>query len=167
MTFGRGHDPPVPEPVLDITDRHCHTCSCVVEVPARQAFDYMADGLRQGEWTFGSWDRRQVGERLFVGRSMFDGRETYVRIDADAGHLVVYYAIGEDPEQLRTRNVARIVPGPDLGWSEDRSLVTLLAWRSDFMTDDRWKQLCVSHETQMFIIKSRLEAEAGSRRGGS
>ncbi|MDT8322101.1 MAG: hypothetical protein RQ826_16420 [Xanthomonadales bacterium] len=144
---------------MDISDPHCHSCSCPVEAPARQAFDYMADGIKQGEWTFGSWDRRQVGEQLFVGRSMFNDKETFIRIDADAERLVVYYRIGDDAEHLQTRNMARIVSGPDLGWEESRSLVTLLAWRSSFMTDDRWKQLCVSHETQMFIIKARIEAQ--------
>lgn len=144
---------------MDISDPHCHTCSCAVETPARQAFDYMADGIRQGEWTFGSWDRRQVGEQLFVGRSMFDDKETFIRIDADAERLVVYYRIGDDPEHLQARNMARIVSGPDLGWEQSRCLVTLLAWRSHFMSDDRWKQLCVSHETQMFIIKTRIEAQ--------
>lgn len=146
---------------MDISDPYCHTCSCVVNAPAHRAFEYMADGLRQGEWTFGSWNRRQVAEDTFAGCSMFDGRETFIRIDADAERLLVHYAIGDDPENLQTRNVARIVRGPDLGWGEDRCLVTLLAWRSALMSDDRWKQLCVSHETQMFIIKPRIEALGG------
>lgn len=144
---------------MDISDRYCHTCSCAVDAPARQAFNYMADGIKQGEWTFGSWDRRQVGDQLFVGRSMFDDKETFIRIDADEERLVIYYGIGEDPEHLQMRNMARIVRGQDLGWEDSRSLVTLLAWRSAFMNDDRWKQLCVSHETQMFIIKARIEAQ--------
>lgn len=144
---------------MDISDHYCHTCSCAVDAPARQAFNYMADGIKQGEWTFGSWDRRQVGDQLFVGRSMFDDKETFIRIDADEERLVIYYGIGEDPEHLQMRNMARIVRGQDLGWEDSRSLVTLLAWRSAFMNDDRWKQLCVSHETQMFIIKARIEAQ--------
>ena len=92
---------------------------------------------------------------------MFDGKETLIRIDADAERLFVHYWIGDDPDHLLARNLARIVRGPDLGWDESRCLVTLLAWRSEFMSDDRWKQLCVSHETQMFIIKARIEALAG------
>jgi hypothetical protein len=39
----------------------------------------------------------------------------------------------------------------------DTCVVTLMAWRSAFMDDLRWKQLCVSHESQMFIIKARIE----------
>ncbi|MEJ8566129.1 hypothetical protein [Elongatibacter sediminis] len=143
---------------MDISDAYCHTCSCVVEAPAQVAFDYMSDGIRQGEWTFGSWDRRQVDEHLFSGRSMFDDKETFIRIDADLESGVIRYAIGDDPKNLLSRNMARIVAGRDLGWPGERCLVTLMAWRAEFMSDDRWKQLCVSHETQMFIIKARIES---------
>ena len=31
-----------------------------VAVPAEQAFDYLADGIRQGEWTLGCSDREPV-----------------------------------------------------------------------------------------------------------
>lgn len=144
---------------MDISDTFCHTCTCEVEAPAIQAFTYMADGMKQGEWTFGSWDRRQVGDNLFIGTSMFDNQDTYVKIEADSEHLVIYYHIGDDPESLQARNLVRIVRGIDIGRSEDQCLVSLLAWRSSFMSDARWKQLCVSHEAQMFIVKTRIEAQ--------
>jgi len=143
---------------MDISDPHCHTCTCRVAVPATEAFEYMADGLKQGEWTFGSWNRRQIGEGLFVGTSMFDNQDTYVKIDADRERLLIYYHLGEGPDRLEPRNMARIVPLAGDGDKQQSCLITLLAWRSPFMDDSRWKQLCVSHETQMFIIKARLEA---------
>jgi len=142
---------------MDITNPYCHTCSCVVEVPAMAAWEYMSDGMKQAEWTFGSMDRRKVGDHLFVGTSMFDNSKIYIRIDADRERLMVYYYLGPDPENLQPRNVARIMPGNQLGSDAETCLITLMAWRSSFMSDDRWKQLCVSHETQMFIIKARLE----------
>ncbi len=143
---------------MNISDSYCHTCTIEVNATAERAFAYMADGMKQSEWTFGSWNRRQVGENLFVGTSMFDNKDTYIGIDADAEHLLIYYSIGDDPEHLYARNMARIVPGTVLGREQNLSLVTLMAWRSAFMNDARWKQLCVSHETQMFIIKGRIEA---------
>ncbi len=85
---------------MDITDSHCHCCICEVSAGAQQAFEYMADGLKQGEWTFGSWNRRQLEERLFVGTSMFDGTETYIRIDPDPERLMIYYHLGPDPNFL-------------------------------------------------------------------
>lgn len=142
---------------MDITDPYCHSCTCRVTAPAEEAFAYLSDGIRQGEWTFGSLDRRQIGENLFVGTSMFDREETCIEIDADPERLLIRYSIGPDPEHLEARNMARIVPGEELGMAPECCLVTLLAWRSAFMDDARWKQLCVSHETQMFIIRKRLE----------
>jgi hypothetical protein len=143
---------------MDITDPHCHSCTCEVESSAEDAFRYMSDGLKQGEWTFGSWNRRQVGEGLFVGTSMFDGTETYIKIETDPERLMVYYHLGPDPEDLVARNMVRVVPAKVVQGEAGRCLVTLLAWRSAFMSDLRWKQLCVSHESQMFIIKARIEA---------
>ena len=143
---------------MDITDAYCHSCTCEVAATAEQAFAYMSDGMKQGEWTFGSWNRRHAGENIFVGTSMFDNKDTYIKIDADPERLLIYYHIGPDPEHLQARNMVRIVPGPQIGCEADMCLVTLLAWRSSFMNDARWKQLCVSHETQMFIIKTRIEA---------
>jgi len=143
---------------MEISDQYCHTCTCEVNAPAQQAFTYMADGMKQGEWTFGSWDRRQLEEQLFVGTSMFDNKETYIRIDTDPDRLLVYYHIGDDAEHLQARNMVRVIPGRLIGREDNICLVTLMAWRSSFMGDARWKQLCVSHETQMFIIKSRIEA---------
>jgi hypothetical protein len=143
---------------MDITDPHCHSCTCEVEASAEEAFRYMSDGLKQGEWTFGSWDRRQVGEGLFVGTSMFDGKETYIKIETDPGRFMIYYYLGSDPEDLVARNMVRVVPANVVQGEAGKCLVTLLAWRSAFMGDLRWKQLCVSHESQMFIIKARIEA---------
>ena len=146
-------------------DTWCHTTSIAVQRPAAEAFRYMSDGLKQGEWTFGSWDREQIEADLFRGTSMFDGGTTYVRIRADADNLVIYYEVGHPDSGMSPRNMARIVPGTDLGLGENSSIVTLLAWRRDNMSEERWRQLCVSHETQMFIIRNRIEAgggEAGS-----
>jgi hypothetical protein len=39
-------------------------------------------------------------------------------------------------------------------------LVTLISWRAEGMSDSRWRRLCVSHETQMYIIKHMIESDA-------
>lgn len=142
---------------MDITDQYCHTCSCEVEAAPVDAFNYMSDGIRQGEWTFGSWDRRKIKENLFVGTSMFDSKETYIRIETDPERFMVYYYLGSDPENLVARNMVRVVPANVVQGDNTKCLITLMAWRSSFMSDLRWKQLCVSHESQIFIIKARIE----------
>ena len=138
-------------------DPFCHTSSIEVNVPAKAALDYMSDGIRQGEWTFGSWDRRHVRENLFVGTSLFDGMETYVRITVDEAYMIVHYHLGDDTENMVPRNMARIMPGSMIGKDDSLCIVSLISWRHAFMSDDRWHQLCLSHEAQMYIIKNRLE----------
>ena len=142
-------------------DKHCHTSSIEVAVPATAAFDYMADGLAQGEWTFGSWDRRHLGENLYAGTSLFDGKETLVRIVPDPDMLIVHYYLGADADAMVPRNMARIIPGSMIGKDDSCSVVTIVSWRHAFMEDDRWHQLCQSHEVQMYIIKNRLEGVFG------
>lgn len=61
---------------------------------------------------------------------------------------------------LQPRNMIRVVPGVVVEKPEKSCVVTLLSWRPEGMLDDRWKLICVSHETEMFIIKNRLESLA-------
>jgi hypothetical protein len=42
---------------------------------------------------------------------------------------------------------------------KDHCLVTLLAWRGKSMSDQRWHQLCVCHETEVFLLKGLLEGD--------
>ncbi|MEA2441000.1 MAG: hypothetical protein QOH76_2424, partial [Thermoleophilaceae bacterium] len=42
-----------------------HVATVEVAVPARAAFDYVADGIRQGEWTLGCVERERVADDLF------------------------------------------------------------------------------------------------------
>jgi hypothetical protein len=140
-----------------MTDRYCHTATAEVAVDADTAFTFMSDGIKQGQWALGSWERRQVKERLFVGISLFDGKETWVRISANPERLLVDYSVGRSPEALLPRNSARIVPGPATRRNKKTCLVTLMTWRLADMTDEAWEQLCVTHETELFIIKGLLE----------
>ena len=52
---------------MDISDPHCHTSSIAVRCSPETAFAYVSDGLRQGDWTLGSMDRKAVGDNLFTG----------------------------------------------------------------------------------------------------
>jgi hypothetical protein len=142
---------------MTMIDRYCHTATAEVAVEARTAFNFMADGIKQGRWALGSWERREAKKGLFVGTSLFDGKETWVRISADPERLLVDYLVGRSPEALLPRNSARIVPGPATKRSEKKCLVTLMTWRLADMTDEAWEQLCVTHETELFMIKGLLE----------
>ena len=140
-----------------VSSRLFHGATIVVDVPAETAFAYLADGLRQSDWALGSWERERIGDDLFRGTSLFDGSDTYVRISADATNLLVDYAVGPSLEQMPRVNSARVVPGPLLGHPEGSCVVTIMKWRTAAQSDEAWERGCVTFDTEIHMIKGRLE----------
>ena len=140
-------------------DAWCHTGSIEIQCDASTAIAYVADGIKQGEWALGSIDRREIGEGLFEGTSMFGAGTEYIRIRVDDDNQVVYYDVGHSLDDMRTLNVIRVVSGPVLGGEAESCVMTLLSWRVQGTPDEAWSRNCVSHETEMYIIKARLESK--------
>jgi len=134
-----------------------HAASAEVDIPAETAFAYLSDGLKQGQWTLGSWNREQIGEQLFKGTSLFNGAETFVRITAHPEQLVIDYDVGPAPDRLLRINSARVTPGPAVGRPEGTCVVTLMKWRLPTQDDAAWRQACVTFDTEIHMIKGRLE----------
>ena len=139
-------------------DEYCHSSTIEVSIDTDTAFNYLSDGVAQGDWALGSMQRKKTGENTYSGISIFNGDELSIRIEPDPEKLIIYYHVGPDLENLQPRNVVRIVPGPVVGKAGNVCLVTLLSWRSAAADDAKWKLTCVSHETEMYIIKNRLES---------
>jgi len=134
-----------------------HAATAAIAVPATQAFKYLSDGLRQGEWTLGSWNREQLEPGLFRGVSLFDGRETYVRILANRDALLVDYDVGRSRDRLLRVNSARIVPGPLVGRADGTCVLALMKWRAPDQSDDEWEQAVAAFSAEIHMIKGRLE----------
>ena len=143
--------------MLDISDQYCHTSTIEVRCSAAKALAYLSDGIKQGDWTLGSLDRKEIEDGLFAGTSLFDLGRMYIRIRVDRENFMIYYDVGRDPEKLQPRNIVRVVPGSVVGHDDDICLVSLMTWRVDGTPEAGWLQTCLSHETEMFIIKARLE----------
>lgn len=138
-------------------DPHCHSSSIMVERPAAVAFEIMSEGLKQGQWTWGSYQRREVKPGLFVGQSVFSGKDTYVRLNVDRARLLVDYDVGPSEEAMQFRNMSRVIPGDVLKMGADKCVVTLLTWRLATQDDAAWAQISTVHEAEMFLIKGLLE----------
>ena len=138
-------------------DPFCHTSSIAVARPAEIVFEIMADGLAQGQWAWGSFDRREIEPGLFVGRSVFDGEETFVRLDVDRARLIVDYDVGRSRETMQFRNMSRVIPGDLLGLGPEKAVVTLMSWRIASQSDAGWEQSGCIHEAEMFLIRGFLE----------
>ncbi len=141
-----------------MADAFTHTISIELAVPAERAFAFMADPAKLDRWSFGTWKTVLHEGGLVEGSAIFDGAVTWVRIEGDPASGVIDYHLGKDRTALTPRIMARIVPGDRLGLGANACLLTLLAWRVKGMADERWARLCASHEFEVFLIKSLIEA---------
>jgi hypothetical protein len=138
-------------------DPYCHSSSIAIDRPAEVAFPILADGLLQGQWTWGSFGRTEIEPGLFMGHSVFTGKPTFVRLYVDAPRLQVDYEVGPSREAMQFRNMSRIIPGRLLRMSLGTCVVTLLTWRLATQSDADWAQFGTIHEAEMFLIKGLLE----------
>jgi hypothetical protein len=140
-------------------DPLCHTVSVEVNRPAEKAFDYLSDPQKLGCWALGCFNTQSAGkEGLYKGISLFDGSETWVRIEADVKRLIIDYHVGSPNHQL-PRISTRIMPGPNYGGDSSQCIVSMIAWRTKDMSDSRWQRLCASHDAEILIIQSQLESQ--------
>lgn len=151
--------------VIHSNDTICHTVSNWVDVPAETALTYIADVLKQGEWTLGSLNRGLVeerfdGSRLGVGRSIMSGSPCFVVQRPNFDDLLCLSDVGDSPETLKRGEVmTRVLRGEDWGGTADQCIVTLMIWRPKDMDDLSWARECQMFNTEIFIIKARLEAD--------
>lgn len=129
----------------------------LVAVGADTAFAFLTDGMNQRFWALGSWDRREVGDGVFVGTSLLDGTELYVRPIPNPALLLVDFETGEDRRSLAHEVEARVVPGSALGHAEETCLVVLTVFRRAAAADAGWEQAWHMFQTEIQMIKGRLE----------
>ncbi len=134
-----------------------HAATLRVEVTSDVAFDFLRDPLRLGRWSLGCFDTVPTDvPGLFTGASLYDGARGWFRIDADRERGMIDYHVGDATRQF-PRVSARVVAGPVCGLPPASCYVTLMAWRSADMSDERWARLCSAHEAEIWLIKSQIE----------
>jgi hypothetical protein len=143
-----------------MADEWCHSASIEVHCAVQKAFDYLADGIRQGEWALGSIDRQHVEGNLFTGRSMFNGAAEFIRVEPDAIRGLIHFSVGPAPEAIKPLALIRVMSGDILGLPNTQCVVSLITWRPYGTPDAIWRRVESSHEAEMFIIKHQLEAAA-------
>jgi hypothetical protein len=134
---------------------HCATVVC--ECAAEAAHSFLADATKLGSWALGCWNAQPIAEHTVQGTSLFDGETSVVRISAKPD-LIVDYIVEDMEASVGPRISARVVPGVVVGLSQTQCLVTLVAWRTLNMSDDRWAQLTASHDVEVLLVKAGVEA---------
>ncbi len=144
-------------------DPDAHSASIAVEVHADVAYAFLADGMNQSYWALGSLERRDLGDHLYVGTSMFDGEELYVRLRANAELRLVDYFLGGDPGRLAHLVESRVIPGEELGRAAGTCVVTNTHWRPEEATAEEWKMTYYLWKTEVYLIKGQLERSHDQR----
>ena len=145
---------------MNISDSLSYSVSSEVSVPAEEAFSYLSDPRMLGRWALGCFDTKPSAvEGLFKGTSLFDGLEAWFRIETDAKRFLIDYHLG-GPEKQTPRISTRVIPGPHYGRDGQHCIVTMTAWRTSDMSDNRWQRLRASHDAEIFLIQAQLENRA-------
>jgi len=123
------------------------------------ALTHLGTAAGLARWNLGLWNCREVEPGLFTGESLFDGRQGWVRVQVDAQRGVVDYRVGAEPQALSPRIRATVIAGELLGYANGSCVVTLEAWRTAGMADERWQQLKQTHDTEIALICAQLGAQ--------
>lgn len=142
---------------MPVDDANAHSASIAVHVAADVAYAFLADGLNQSYWALGSLERRALGDDLYLGTSMFDGKELYVRLRPNADLRLVDYFLGAGPDSLQHLVESRVIPGEELGRAPGTCVVTNTHWRPEDMDADEWTLTYYLWKTEVYLIKGHLE----------
>jgi len=143
--------------MLNSTKNLSHMATARVRSPFETVYGYLADPLKLGLWSLGCFDTRATeAEGVFVGTSLYDGSQAWIKIAADKSRGLIDFHVGT-PDHLVPRISARIVPGAHLELPLHHCVVSLIAWRSAGMSDERWERLCAAHEAEIGLIKAQIE----------
>ena len=140
------------------------TASVTIERNAEAVFKFMSDPNKMDLWSFGSWRISVDGDGLVHGRSIFDGSTACVRIEPDAQSQLIDYCIGTTPENLEPRIFIRVTPGEVTESSALNCILSMVAFRTEAMSDDRWHRLVTAHAFEVQLIKSLLENDFDHRK---
>ncbi len=135
-----------------------HATARLCRAGCAQALAHLSTGAGMSRWILGLWNCRETAPGLFTGESLFDGGLGWVRVVADCGRGQVDYLVGGTPETLVPRIRAGVIDGPLLGHAPGTCLITLEAWRTGDMSEERWARLMHTHETEIELIRAQLEA---------
>ena len=143
------------------------TASVTIERSAEAVIKFMSDPEKMDLWSFGTWRISVDDNGLVHGRSIFDGSTACVRIEPNAQNRLIDYWVGANSENLAPRIFVRITPGEVTGSSTLNCILSMVSFRTEAMSDDRWHRLVTAHALEVQLIKSVLENEFDHRKFSS
>ncbi len=144
---------------MDHLSSRGHSVTAEINAPCSEVFEFLQEPMNLGKWALGCWDTHSTDEPgLYTGTSLFRGEKSFFRLSANKDLYLIDYLVGER-DKLVPRISIRVIAGETVGSNDSCCLVTVDAWRDIGMNDERWRQLCIGHETEILLIKTLIERE--------
>lgn len=137
-----------------------HATSRLLNALPSAALAHISTQAGMSRWILGLWNCQEVQPGLFKGESLFDNSGGWVRVRVDMERGLVDYLVGATPNTLVPRIRAIVVAGEVIGYPAGTCVVTLEAWRTGDMSDERWARLMFTHETEIELIRAQLLANS-------
>ena len=117
-------------------------------------YNFMADIDQINLWSFGiHWDLSSYHNGIVKGVSNFNQSVSYLKITKNDKTQKINYWIGKDSENLIPRIYVRIISTDN----ENVNELSMIALKTDDMTNEQWEHLKILHVSEINIIKGLIE----------
>ena len=126
--------------------------SIVIDCDIDTIYHFMSNVEKINLWSMGiHWDMN-TKDNIVKGVSNYDQSISYLKIVKNNNIKKIDYWIGKEIQNLTPRIYARITPTND----KDKNRLILVAFKTDDMDHERWKQLKELHQLELNMIKELL-----------
>ena len=126
--------------------------SIVIDCDIDTIYHFMSTIEKINLWSMGiEWDMN-TKYNIVKGVSNYDQSVSYLKIVKNNNIKKIDYWIGKEIDNLSPRIYARITPTND----KDKNTLMMVAFRTDDMDNERWKQLKELHQLELNKIKELL-----------
>tara|TARA_B100001013_G_C24529605_1_gene410255 strand:- start:240 stop:638 length:399 start_codon:yes stop_codon:yes gene_type:complete len=126
--------------------------SITIECDIDTIYNFMSNIEKINLWSMGiHWDMN-TKDNIVKGVSNYDQSVSYLKIVKKNNIKKIDYWIGKEIQNLTPRIYARITPTND----KDKNRLILVAFKTDDMDHERWKQLKELHQLELNTIKGLL-----------
>tara|TARA_B100000686_G_scaffold353934_2_gene461639 strand:+ start:1767 stop:2165 length:399 start_codon:yes stop_codon:yes gene_type:complete len=126
--------------------------SILIDCDIDTIYHFMSDINKINLWSMGiHWDT-ETKNNIIKGVSNYDQSISYLKIIHNNDIKKIDYWIGKEIQNLEPRIYARVTSTND----KCKNKLMLVAFQTDDMDDERWKQLKELHQLELHKIKELL-----------
>ena len=140
-------------------DGLAHITSVQSSCNPEKAFHSLSDLNQIPEWNFNLAEVRMVESHLAEGILKLNGESILIRVSLEEEMKIIHFHLGNSKDSLVPRIMIRVLPHPFSGKTGSGSLISMIAWRTEEMDDERWRALKAAHEYEILQIKAMLESK--------